>query len=97
MNLYSYYVHLLQQIRIHAILYVIASGRMGMGERNFMKEIIEILKKRYSGCEKRLGEQIHQGPHHGGSGPCPPRGCHVAGCRPIPAVAHGWPENHGIP
>ena len=54
MNLYSYYVHLLQQIRIHAILYVIASGRMGMGERNFMKEIIEILKKRYSGCEKGM-------------------------------------------
>ena len=27
---------------------------MGMEERNFMKEIIEVLKKRYSGCEKRL-------------------------------------------
>ena len=48
-------MYLLQQItRIHAILYVIASGRMGMGERNFMKEIIEILKKRYSGCEKGM-------------------------------------------
>ena len=40
--------------RFSAILYVIASGRMGQDERDSMEEIIEALRDKYTGCRKKL-------------------------------------------